>query len=103
MDPSSANPDVIYQILLLILALANGLGALGTFISAVKGRPAVKRDEFDEHKTQVFARLGGLNDKVNEAAAKHEEQLAEILKELRTIAHTIGIHQGKLEGMGHKP
>lgn len=97
MDPSAANPDTIYQILLVILALANGLGALGTFIQAVKGRPAIKRDEYDKDRAYVDARLDGLNEKINKSLAKLEDKQDKILEELREVIAATAKHEGRLE------
>lgn len=100
--PTNPDPNTIYQILLVILAASNGLGALGTFIQAIKGRPSVKREEFDEHKNQVFARLGGINEKLNEAIGKLDGKLDKFLEKHSELLESVARHEGLLQKGGDR-
>lgn len=100
----ATNPDpiVIYNILVLLLAASNVIGTLGTVISAIKGRPSVKREEFTEHKEQVFARLSGLNEKLNEALSKLDGKLDKFLDKHSELLESVARHEGLLQKGGDR-
>jgi hypothetical protein len=97
MNPDPGFLSNAFVLLTVASAICSNLAVI---VITVRGRPAVRREEFEDHKLQTAERFNGLAKKLNDSLAKVEQGQDEILRELRDFAKTLGRHEGKLEGLG---
>lgn len=84
---------------LLFMAVASGvLSNISVIVVSLRGKPTVRKDEFDEHKTHVSARFSGVNKKVDDLEAEVRGGLTNITASLGETAQDFQRGLGKLEG-----
>ncbi len=96
--PDTSSPVFVYQLLLVILAAANVLGALGTFIASVRGKPTVPKEEFEKYQAYVSSRFDGTNKKVDDLDTTVSSELKSLTSSLSHINADLQRVVGRLEG-----
>lgn len=93
-------PDASFTMnLMLFFAVASGiLSNLTVIVVSLKGRPTVRKDEFDEHKAHDSARFKGLNEKVDTLAAETRQEQAKFTTSLGALVGDFQRGLGRLEG-----
>ncbi len=93
-------PDASFTMnLMLFFAVASGiLSNLTVIVVSLKGRPTVRKDEFDEHKAHDSARFKGLNEKVDTLEAETRKEHASITASMSSLVADFQRGLGRLEG-----
>lgn len=84
-------PDPTFTLnALAALAIASGLASnLTVIVVALKGRPTVRKDEFDEHRAHVSARFAGVNDKINNLNQAFDGDFSSIRDEIKGLTGSL--------------
>lgn len=90
-------PAFILNSLALFVVASGLLSNLTVIVVFLRGRPAVRKDEFDEHKSHDSARFDGLNKKFEALVSKQDTKLDKIIEQMGELAESIARHEGKLE------
>lgn len=98
MSPDVSSPVFIYQLLLVILATANALGAIGTFVAAFRGKPSVLKDDFEKYQEHISTRFKGTNEKIDELEGTVSNELKNLTHSLGHINADLQRVVGRLEG-----
>lgn len=84
---------------LALLAVASGvLSNITVIVVSLRGRPTVRKDEFDEHKVHVSGRFAGVNSKIDDIEREMRGQLADVTTALSAISSDMQRNVGRLEG-----